>query len=333
MPNELTTTNASTAWAPPQAKWVRRLVTGGGIFAVVLIAAQIVVKTVPTITDAVDLLAKLTSSFTWLAIDAGVLAAVAILLFQIFSPQGAINKLVAMQFSSFINKLTWAIIDADPLAPYYDRKKELSEQRKVYDSGFIELDGVIESFTKSRDSFASEAKQHEGRAKAANDKGLTTVFSTESYAYKGCSERAQKYAGMLGTLQPIRANIAEVQQAIDIMQQKLDMDIRLAEDDMRSAKSFNKISAAGRAILSKSDSWEQAQKAQQSIDRKYSAELGALKNLTTTVRPMLDSIDLDQATANEELLTKWKQDSQQLIEGPRAPTVQQTVGGFQGLIQ
>lgn len=321
MPNELTTTPSQ--WTPPQAKWVRRIVTGGGIFLLVALAAQIVHKTVPTITSAVDLLAKLTSSLTWLAIDGAVLATVVIVLYQIFSPQGAINKLISLKYAGFINRLTWSIIDDNPMIPYYQRKKELAAQRITYDAGFSELDGVIVQMQKLQTDYASEARQHEARAKAANTKGMDSAFNKESYAYKRCTDQAQKYKLRAESLVPMREDIRQVQSRIDEWQENLDMDIRLAEEDIRISKSVAKVSAAGRSILTKTDSWELAQKAQQIIDEKYSNAMGDMKNLTTTVRPLLDSVNLDEATVNEELLAKWREDSQKLLSAPVSSAQQQ----------
>lgn len=331
MPNELTTTTSQ--WTPPQAKWVRRIVTGGGIFLLVALAAQIVHKTVPTITSAVDLLAKLTSSLSWLLIDFAVLAVVVIVLYQVFSSHGAINKLIALKYAGFINRLTWSVIDDDPMIPYYQRKKELAAERITYDANFSELDGVIVQMQKMQTDYAAEARQHEARAKAANTKGMESAFKTESFAYKRCTEQAEKYRLRVESLTPMREDIRQVQSRIDEWQQNLDMDIRLAEEDIRISNSVAKVSAAGRAILTKTDSWALAQKAQQIIDEKYSNAVGDMKNLTTTVRPLLDSVNLDEATVNEELLAKWREDSQKLLNAPATSAQQPVANGFSSLLR
>src|SRR5436190_261809 len=161
-------TQELTVWRPPQEKIIRRVVTGLIIFALAT-AGAVVIKTVaPTYISALGLLHKALENMTTTAISAGVLAAVIWLLYEIFSPNGRINGLFAQAYSAFILKMTYELLNIDPISPLTDKRKEMVAKKSAFDEAFANFDGTISHLRETEDQYRHDAGEAEREAKAAD---------------------------------------------------------------------------------------------------------------------------------------------------------------------
>ena len=326
------------SWTPPQAKIVSRVVIGIGGFIALALASFGVVKVAPTMIDATELLTTLLTNWIYLGGVVAVLGLVWFLVYETFRTGGSINKLFRMQWESMINKATWAIIEIDPLSPFYERQKEVRARKATLADASARIDGIIRRFDETGNRYMKESQKHEGEARGAQGRiadnpRMKVMFETSSQAFKKTREMAQEMYAMRDRLIPVQQRTYELVDAAEVIDKNLDLDIRIAREKWDARKAMEDVNNAGRAIFSASEKAELADKAQQLIDTKYSDQLGALDNLMRTTQPMLDSIDLERATASEELLTQWQRESAVLIEGPKTAAIQDMSGSYANLIR
>jgi hypothetical protein len=334
MPQEL------TAWRPPQEKIIRRGVTGLIIFALVTAAAVVFKMVAPTYISALDLLHKLLQNMTTTAISAGVLAVVIWLLYETFSPNGRINGLFAQAYSALILKLTYELLNIDPISPLTDKRREMVQKKAAFDEAFADFDGTISHLRETEDQYRSDAQEAEHEAKAADrlrgtDPKFQRAFDTATYKYGTLTNTAADFAKMRERLEPVRATIVKLQEAAATMIDNLDVDIRATKDKWAAQKNMSTMDKAARGIMVGSSRQELAQDAQQLIEQKYAEQMGRLDNLSAVTQPLLDSIDLKKASFSQDLLLKWEQESAQLQlpsaagSGARTPAASE----FSGLIR
>jgi len=332
-----TSSSTPSTWSPPEAKAMRYTITGLIALVVISVVSLVVIKFVPTWIDAVDLLTKLTSSLTHLAITGAVLTGVIWLLYEIFSPTGKINKLISMQYASFINKLTWSLLNIDPLSPYFERQKEVRAYKSRFEDAVGRLDGIMSRWRETADKYHADAKQHERKAKGAktaavSDQRFENVFTIESRAYQRCLDTAQEFEGYIARVEPVRKRLHQTVEAAEMVDQNLSLDIKIARDKWAAKEAFEEVNAAGRALFRGTEKAALAAQAAELIDVKYADQLGLLENLATTTQPLLDTIELEKVSAGSELLSKWESESTKLIEGPTAPAMQDQSSGLKKLL-
>jgi hypothetical protein len=336
MPQEL------SVWRPPQEKIIRRGVTGLIIFAMATTAAIVFKMVAPTYISALDLLHKLLQNMTTTAISAGVLAVVIWLLYETFSSNGRINGLFAQAYSAFILKLTYELLNIDPISPLTDKRREMVAKKAAFDEAFANFDGTISHLRETEEQYRSDAEEAEREAKAADrlrggDAKYQRAFDTATYRYGTLTNTAADFAKMRERLEPVRATIVKLQEAAETMIDNLDVDIRATKDRWAAQKNMSTMDKAARGIMVGGSRQELAQDAQQLIEQKYAEQMGRLDNLSAVTQPLLDSIDLKKASFSQDLLLKWEQESAQLqlpapsAAGPGAPVA--TPSAFSGLIR
>lgn len=336
MPQEL------TPWRPPQEKIIRRGVTGLIIVAIATAGAAAFRMVAPTWISALDLLQKLLHNMTSTAISAAVLAAVIWVLYETFSPNGRIHGLFAQAYSAMILRLTYELLNIDPISPLTDKRREMVEKKAAFDEAFASFDGTISHLRETEDQYRSDAAEAEREAKAADrlrgsDPKYQRAFDTATYKYGTLTNTAADFAKMRERLEPVRATIVKLQEAAATMIDNLDVDIRATKDKWAAQKNMSTMDKAARGIMVGSSREELAQDAQQLIEQKYAEQMGRLDNLSAVTQPLLDSIDLKKASFSQDLLLKWEQESAQLqlpsptASGPGAPVAANSE--FSGLIR
>jgi hypothetical protein len=333
-----------TPWRPPQEKIIKRVVTGLVIFAFVTVGAMVIKTVAPTYISALDLLHKALQNMTTTAISAAVLAAVIWLIYETFFPGGRINGLFAQGYSALILKLTYELLNIDPISPLTDKRREMVEKKAAFDEAFANFDGTISHLKETEDQYRSDASEAEHEAKAADklrasDPKYQRAFDTATYKYGTLTNTAADFAKMRARLEPVRATIVKLQEAAATMIDNLDVDIRATKDKWAAQKNMSTMDKAARGIMVGSSRQELAEDAQQLIEQKYSEQMGRLDNLSAVTQPLLDSIDLKKASFSQDLLLKWEQESSQLqLPSPAggetsSPTTPPTASEFSGLIR
>jgi hypothetical protein len=325
-----------TTWQPPQAKIVKRVIVGGASIIAISIAAFGITKFVPTWIDAINLLNTMLRDFTSMLITGGILVGVGWLLYETFSPSGSINKLFSQAYNSFINQLTWELLDIDPITPLLDKKKEMTGKKIEFDEAFAQFDGMIEHLAGTEARYVELMDKAESRAKAAKSEGNAQAFKDQSYDYGRYKETAANFARMRVKLEPVRATILKLQEASAEVIRNLETDIRVLRDQWEAQKSMGALDKAGRVILGKNSREDLAAEAQALIQQRYSEQIGRLQNLSDTTRPLLESIDLDKAAFGEDLLAQWSKDAAMISAPtgqpmPMMPIIDQT--SFASLIR
>lgn len=315
-----------TDWQPKGAKTIKWVVTGLLGFAALGIIATIIKLVVPTIADAVALLNLLLSNFIYLSLTFMALLAVLWLGIETFSSNGRINKLFMQSYSSLMNKLSWELLNVDPLSPLYDKQRETREKKTTFDEAVARIHGVMGHWQNKEAQYRDEASKAERQAKAAEklmatDPAKEPAFRKLAYEAGRKGEQADRYAKRRAGLAPVAANLVRVQGALDVLISNLDTDISIARDEWEAAQTMSSAERAARGVLTTSRE-ELAQNAMALIQQRYGEAFGRLDHLSDLTKPMLDSIDLEQATYQEDLLAKWQTESQLLLEGPKQAPMQ-----------
>lgn len=335
-------TSTDTAeWTPPQAKAVRlglNIAIGAGLLAG---TTFLINAFVPNLTLALTNLTEFVQSLTGMAISVGILMVVGWLMIEIFSKNGKINKLFAQAYSSFINNLTWRMLDIDPITPLEDMRKEALREKATFDEGFAKFDGVIVNFAKQEQSFRETAKIAEGKGRAAKAKfdagemRMKAVMEGLLYEAGESLKAAERFRSRREELMPVRENIRELQEAAEVMISSIETDIKIQRIDWEAQKNMGDVAIAGRNILKGGQKKELAQKAAQLIDTKYAYQMGRLRNLADTSRNLIDSVDLNSATYSQEFLTKWQEEANpnQLQQPVPMPMLQDQNAEFAKLVR
>lgn len=296
----------NAVWQPPQAKYIRWGINGALGFLALLAGSFVVKKTVPTISDAFLLLQKMMENFTNMAITAAILVAVLWALYEIFSPKGKINALFAQAYSSFIRNLTLELLNVDPITPLTDSLRSVRKKKAEYDEQFARFDGQIESLTQEQDRFIDSAAKSESQAKAAQKLGNQEAFNRAAYKAGSDREAAQNFSKMIQKLTVIRTVIVKLQSAAGDIIYKLEIDIDATKSQWEAAKSMSAMERSARGIMEGAGKNELAREAQALVQSKYAASIGRLNNLSDAAKPLLESIDLNNATYSQELLDRWE---------------------------
>lgn len=309
-------------WQPKEQKMLSRGVAVAAILAAATAGAFAIKAVVPTWIDALNLVQQLFSSGIYMLGTGAVLAGVGYLVYDTFVPGGGINKVFGQWYSSMINRATWALLDIDPLSPLYDQKRDMEGRRVVFDDAFGNFDGTIENLKQQEARYRADAKVAENRGKAANAKiaeDPTMAVTREGFLYEAgrLTEAADNFAAMRTRLEPVRNTIAKLREAVVLILQNLDIDIRVARDTWATQQEMERLNKSARGVLNQK--YELAQEAMNIINTKYAAQIGRLENLKDITKPLLDSISLDKGTYNEAYLAKWEQESAEILRLP-APT-------------
>ena len=187
MSNDVTPTTSSISWRPKQEKTIRMILNVGFWGLLATAGAFAFVKVGPTWLTALSLLQKMTENLITLAITVGIGAVVLFLLSETFTKNGSINKLFNQWYSGFTLKLTYELLEINPMSPLYDQKREMEARFDEFQEAFKKFDGTISNMAAQRDKFAAQAKDAEGRAKAAKkrfdetqDQEYSQAFQTQS---------------------------------------------------------------------------------------------------------------------------------------------------------
>ena len=310
----------SQPWTPPESAFMQKVVKYGGIGALGLGGMYAVLAIGPTMLTVAMLLNYIFASLLHTALTGAALIAVLWLIRETLSPDGGINKLLRLPYWMLVNGLTKFFINIDPLSPITERLNAVRSDQALFEKQFETLDGLIQNLHDKEDR-ARALSQKYGRigaqAQKAGDKAALDVAGHNFGTYK---DAADAYAATRARIEPIRATFQQISQACDVTAQKLEIDRSVLADKWEMQKAVGAATAAANRILgrSKTQVWDMAQQAEELVDTKYSEELGHLDHLKRCAEPFLQSINLEDASYNEDMLAQIQQTAPKLIQSTQA---------------
>jgi phage shock protein A len=309
--------SSTPTWKPREEKSVRLVLNIILWFVGIAIAIAFINHFVPTFDNAVDVLTSLVEDTTHLLVSGAILVALIVLFMEVFGKNGKIHGLISQYYSSLTTRLTYELLNVDPISPLTDKRAEMVAQQAAFEKAFAALDGTIEHFKQQRDEFSTRAEDAEKQAKEAKrrlddavQKGQDTTrwreaFDTSSYEYDSGNRTAKDFDKDITRLVPVRDQIKGLQSATNVIIKRLDTDMTSLRARWEAQKSITKVENAARGILSGTSKEALAQEAANLIDERYSESIGKLNNLAEKAQPLLDSIDLSTGRVSSELLDKW----------------------------
>lgn len=302
MASDLIATTAST-WTPPEAqrlgKYVRYALLGctaiGAIFAFNAFA--------PSVDTMLDNIQMLMEDTMWAAFTAvGAVGAVGFA-FSLISPTGKLHKLAAIPYNSAINSLAKSFIEINPLSPIDQRIESVTADKEVFEANFERLDGVISSLEENENNARAESQKAQRIAFAARGRGAQydAAKNVATHKFGSYGEAADAYAKMRAKLEPMRATFQNISRMCDETIQKLTIDRDILSKQWKVQQTVSSaVNAANRALgRAKTDTWGRAEYAASFINTKYGEELGHLDHLKRATEPLLQSLDLENATFDD----------------------------------
>jgi hypothetical protein len=323
--NDLTTTSGGSPqrWVPPGEKKLKNWlmigtvgVVGGGVF--LFFGNQVVPLFTKAVVNITDLL-NTGMGMVWVA--AGLLASV-IAFKEIFLPGGKINGLIQQFYSSLAYRARMELLVEDPISPLKDNRERVAREKEIYSNEFAKFDGQVSAFKQSQQEFLLKAKEAGKRAKAAHDAlgslgqdgdpdvvgRYQKAFRDESYRSQEAKKTADNFAEGIETLSRIRKIILRLDEAADEIIRRLDIDIENLTARWNMSKTMRSMRDAANKIIKSDSKTSLAKEAEAMINQNYAQSIGMLENMRDQAMPMLQSMDLDQLAAANDMLDQWEQE-------------------------
>lgn len=314
MANDITTT---PAWMPKQtivaSKWIRYAILGVLGFA----ALKLFNGAAPTMVDALRLAEQLFQHGIYALVAFGGLLATYFGLISLFSKKGLLNALV----TSMINLAVRRWIATDPVQPILDRIASVAQNKETVDVSKSRVRGTMGNMQQKAIDFRSKAHKAEDTARAAH--GKAQYAASEQIAIRQArtySDTADKLEMMYHRMEPIYQTLSNVSQACDVMVQNLQAESESLRATWDAQKAMGAATDAANDAMgfTKSQQWNMAEEAENIINTKYGEELGRLDDLTASIEPTLQTMNLEDATFSEELFSKVQADAGKVVQMTQA---------------
>ena len=296
-------------WHPKEEKYIKWGFNAVIALVVVLGGSILIKATVPTVNDALQLLQKMLQNGISTAITAGVLAFVLFVLYETFSSHGKINGLFRMAYRSAIAKATEALIEYDPITPLTDNRAYVVGRKRYFDEQFARFDGQISNLQSQEQQFGADSADAERKARAAQQTGNMEALNRLTYKAGTDAATAKKFHDMSGRLLQVRALIISAQRLADDTIYHLDIDITQTKATWAAQQQISAMEGAAREILKGSAKSDLARQAQEIVNTKYAVAIGRLENLSDAAKPLLENMDLENASFAQEYLDKWQSEA------------------------
>lgn len=333
----------STPWTPPESQLMQKVVKYGGLAAIGLgglIAFNTFAPTLVTALTLVNLI--LTNSIYTVASGVGLVMALW-LARETLSSNGSINHLLRLPYWSIVNGLTRFFITIDPLSPITTRINSVRADQVTFEAQFEKLDGLISKLHDKSAKYRDMATKAQKLGIAAAKSGASAAQDVAAHKFGGYRDAADSYDATAARLEPARATFQKISQAADVTAQKLEIERDLLKDKWDTQKAVNAAVGSASRILgrTKTQVWADAEQAESVIDDKYGEELGHLDHLKKYAEPFLESIDVENASFNDDMLQQVQTTGAKLITSTQATPLPapsnfnqpQTSGVLSGLIR
>lgn len=315
--SDITTTQP---WSPPEAKFMQGVIKYGSMLGLGAAAIYAFTLFAPTAIDALTLFETLIQDATHIAISLAGLVFVILVINSLFSSTGTLNRLLKLPFYSLANTMTRMIFTIDPLSPIKERLKQVRSDKVVFDEQFTKLDGMITNFEEQANQMRKLSSQAQQQGIAASKRGLVAAQSKSAHAFGSYKDMADTYQATADRLKPMRDTFQRVDEACDITEQNLTLDLQMMQKKWELQKSINAAGSAASRILgqSKTQTWNDAEECESIINDKYGEALGHIDHLKRNAEPFLESIDVQNGVYNEDMLKDVQDTSTKLLTSTAA---------------
>lgn len=310
----------STPWTPPESQVMQKVVkyggmavlAGGGVLAFNAVA--------PTMVTALTLLNLILENSIYTVLAGVGLVGTLWLARETLSSNGSINHLLRLPYWAIVNGLTRFFITIDPLSPITTRINSVRADQATFEAQFEKLDGLISNLHDKAAKYRDASLKAQKFGIAAAKTGATGAQDVAAHKFGSYKDIAASYDATAARLEPARATFQKISQAADITAQKLEIERDILKDKWETQKAVNAAVGSASRILgrSKTQVWADAEQAESVIDDKYGEELGHLDHLKKFAEPFLQSIDVENASFNEDMLQQVQTTGTKLIQSSQA---------------
>lgn len=317
----------SSPWTPPESATMQKVVKYGGMAAIAGGGIYAFTQFAPTMVDAVRLMDTLLADTTSMVLSGVVLVGTLWFARELLSPTGSINHLLRLPYWMIVNGLTRFFITIDPLSPITTRINSVRADQATFEAQFEKLDGLIGNLHGKAQKYREASLKAQRLGIAASKTGATAAQDVAAHKFGSYKEAADSYEATAARLEPARATFQKISQAADVTAQKMEMDRDILRDKWETQKAVNAaVNSAGRILgQSKTQVWADAEQAEGIIEDKYGEELGHLDHLKKFAEPFMQSIDVENASFNEDMLQQVQSNSVKLIQSTAATSMPQAI--------
>lgn len=309
---------APSSWIAPEAKQMDKYVRYG-VLALLGFAGLAAFNSfgAPSLITALDFLNAILADTAKAAMYGVGLVAGFLFLSSAVSPTGNVNKMLQMPWWAFISWFTRKCMTVNPFGPIDERIKSVSADKETFDAQAAQVSGIVSRLDAQIENYHAKAAKAQQTGIAAHNKGnLQPAEDVAAHAFGTYRDTADKLTNMRAKLAPVLTTFQRIGQACDITIQKLKVDRDSLQTQWEAQEALGGALDAANKVLgrSKSQMWNLADQAESFIDTRYSDQLGHLEYLKTATLPLLQSIDLDNASYSEEMLADVSNTAQKLTQ-------------------
>lgn len=305
MSNELAVAAPQIPWEPNEAKVTRKVIKGALMAGVALGGLYAFNSVAPTMVDATDYLVQILDNTKQAAISGILLVGTVVGGYSLLVPGGKLNRLVSIPFNMAVRATTRALFTIDPMTPIDQRIEAVEKDKANMDAQAEKLSGVISRLQEQEQSFTQQTETEKNRFIAAHKMGGHE--SAENIASHNAGEfrdTANTLAQLRLKLTPMLTNFQQISEMCDVTIQKLKVQRVTLKAKWDAQKAVNDaVNSANRVLgRSRTEEWARADMAAEIVNENFGESLGHLDHLIRSTTPLLQSIDLDNASFREDLL-------------------------------
>ena len=314
MANDLTTSSSAT-WIPPEAQKMSVFVKWGMILAMIMGGVYAFTLFAPTMVDAVTLLDTILADTTHMAISGGILLATVLVLNETFSSTGKINQLLRLPYWMFVRWVTKTLVTIDPFGAIDQRIEQVETDEQTFDAQVEKVSGIIGQLKEKEADCRQKVTQAQRMGVAAHERGMKDAEELQTTIFRQYSETADTLAGMQAKLAPMLDTFQRIAQACQNTGNKLKIERQTLQIKWDAQNAISGVVTSANRILgrSKTQAWNLAEQASDIVNTKFGDELGRLDHLKLVTEPLMDSIDLENASYNEDMLKAVQESGAKLI--------------------
>lgn len=310
----------NSTWIPPEAQSMSKLVKWGSIIGIGMVGIYAFTRFAPTMVDAVTLLDTILQDTTHMAISGGILLATALVLNETFSSTGKINMLLRLPYWIAVRGLTRMFLTIDPFATIDQRITQVEADEELFDTQTQKMSGIITRLHEQEDACRAKSQAALKLVGIAHTRGNKDVENDKSHEFGEFRDTADMLAGLRGKVEPMLAQFQRFAKACDSTANKLKIERQTLQIKWDAQQAISGVVNSANRILgrSKTQVWKLAEQASEIVNTKYGDELGHLDHLKLVTAPLLDSIDLENGTYNEEALAAVQATGAKLLQATDA---------------
>jgi len=211
-------------------------------------------------------------------------------------------------------RMTWALIEADPVAHLRIWLKEVRADKQEFST---QLEGIGQAIATVEGSMANaqtESERAQNRYNAARNQGHDSASSFAATAGK-YSESVKRYEKMLVPLKMLEMELQKLYKVYEREEFNLATDIDIQSKEWEVAqRAGSALDSAFRFLTKKSKKQAFAEQASKLISDRYAGQFGRLRTLKNMSHDLIATFDLETGMYDEQAYQKWQQATTQVID-------------------